>query len=178
VAAVGAASSRVVAAGVEVCQGCAVSVEDVELVRRLQPGPEVDIAAMFRDDATAGLMLEAFTPLFHPDCQIGGDMGTDIVDVAGAGGSGDLPHAGLERLRAAWLQWLEPWATYRTQIEDVIDTGDHVVVLAWDFARLEHGGPEVSLKGASVWTMRDGKVARAEFYSNREEGLRAAGLAA
>jgi len=28
----------------------------------------------------------------------------------------------------------------------------------------------------SVWTVRDGKVARARFFADREAGLRAAGL--
>jgi len=34
----------------------------------------------------------------------------------------------------------------------------------------------VYFSGAPVWTVRDGKVARIEFYWNRAEGLAAAGL--
>jgi ketosteroid isomerase-like protein len=35
---------------------------------------------------------------------------------------------------------------------------------------------EVSIRGAAVWTVRDGKIARASFYPNREDALRAVGL--
>ena len=35
---------------------------------------------------------------------------------------------------------------------------------------------EVSFTSAPVWTVRDRKVARIEFYWNRDEGLKAAGL--
>jgi ketosteroid isomerase-like protein len=34
----------------------------------------------------------------------------------------------------------------------------------------------VDFSGAPVWTVRDGKIIRIEFYWNRAEGLRAAGL--
>jgi ketosteroid isomerase-like protein len=152
-----------------------VSAENVDLIRRLQPGPGVDIAALFRDERAAGRLLEALAPLCHPDFEVGGDMGTDRITPAAAARCG-VPYAGLERLRTGWLQWLAPWATYRAEIEDIVDAGDHVVVLVRDFARIEPTGPEVSQAGAAVWTVRDGKVARAEFYADRAAGLRAAGL--
>jgi ketosteroid isomerase-like protein len=159
----------------EVCEGDVVSAENVELVRRLQPGPGVDIAAMFRDERAADSLLEGLAPLVHPDVEVGGDIGTERIAMTSA--DRGAPYAGLERLRAAWLQWLAPWATYRTEVEDVVDAGDRVVVLVRDFARVDPDAPEVSQKGASLWTVRDGKVARAEFYADRAEGLRAAGLA-
>ena len=63
-------------------------------------------------------------------------------------------------------------------VEDVIDAGDgRVVVLTRDHARPKGTDAEVSFTGAPVWTMRDGKVARIEFYWSREEALKAAALA-
>jgi ketosteroid isomerase-like protein len=35
---------------------------------------------------------------------------------------------------------------------------------------------EVSVMGAAVWTLRDGKIAKADFYVNRSDALEAAGL--
>ena len=35
---------------------------------------------------------------------------------------------------------------------------------------------EVKLSGADVWTVREGKIARIEFFSHRSEALKAVGL--
>ena len=59
----------------------------------------------------------------------------------------------------------------------MIDAGHgRVLVLTRDHARPKGSDVEVSFLGAPVWTVRDGKVARIEFYWNRAEGLAAAGL--
>jgi ketosteroid isomerase-like protein len=47
----------------------------------------------------------------------------------------------------------------------VIDAGDgRVVVLTHDHARPRGSDAEISFTGAPVWTVRDGMVARIEFY--------------
>jgi ketosteroid isomerase-like protein len=87
-------------------------------------------------------------------------------------------YQGVEGLRAGFLDWLEPWGGYDAGVEDVIDAGEgRVVVLTRDHARPKGTDTEVSFLGAPVWTVRDGQVARIEFYWNRDEGLAAAGLA-
>ena len=43
-------------------------------------------------------------------------------------------------------------------------------------ANAKHGGPEVEMRLAQVWTFRDGLIARMEMYADRDEALRAAGL--
>jgi ketosteroid isomerase-like protein len=90
---------------------------------------------------------------------------------------GRTAYWGLDGLRAAWLDWLSPWDSYRTEVEDVIDAQEgRVLVLARDYARPKGTDAEVYFSGAPIWTVRDGKIARIEFYWNRAEGLRAAGL--
>jgi ketosteroid isomerase-like protein len=42
--------------------------------------------------------------------------------------------------------------------------------------RTQTGGVELSQPAAAVWTVRGGKLARAEFHLDRERALRAAGL--
>ena len=75
-----------------------------------------------------------------------------------------------------WLEWLAPWTTYRTETEDVIDLGDRVLVLVHAFGRLEGSQGEVENTSASLWTVRDRKIARVEFYVDHTEALKAVGL--
>ena len=92
--------------------------ENVELIRGLQPAPEVDLVQLFSDEVTVDSLLGAVAPLFSADfvCSVKTPVG---------GSSG----AGVEGLRAIWLEWLLPWETYRTEIEEVIDAGDRTVVI-------------------------------------------------
>ena len=58
-----------------------------------------------------------------------------------------------------------------------MDAGnDRVVVLVRDHGRLRGSNSEVENVGASVWTLREGKIARIEFHTNRAQALKAVGL--
>ena len=143
--------------------------QDVELVRGLlAPFEQGDMVPMWRDDAIVAARREATADLLTPDFEcvfVREDVGRST-------------YYGVDGLRAAWLDWLEPWDSYHAGVEDVIDAGDgRVVVLTRDHARPKGASAEVGFLGAPVWTVRDGKVARIEFYFNRAEGLAAAGLA-
>jgi ketosteroid isomerase-like protein len=140
---------------------------DVELVRGLVPSPDTDLVALFRDEATANALADPVAPLFHEDFEA-------VVQDWAPGQH--VRYAGLEGLRAAWLDWLDPWESYRTEVEDVIDAGDEVVVMVRDYGRRAGMAVEVSVVGASVWTVRDGKIAKAAFYPNRSEALEVVGL--
>ena len=144
------------------------SQENVEVVRRLLgPFEQGDVVPLFRDDTINASLRSASEPFFTPDFE--------CVFVRE-----DIRRAkyfGLDGLRTAWLDWLEPWESYHPGVEDVIDAGsDRVVVLTRDHARPRGTNAEVDFLGAPVWTLRDGKVSRIEFYWNRAEGLAAAGL--
>jgi ketosteroid isomerase-like protein len=138
----------------------------VEIVRRLQPRPDVDLAALLRDEGSAGF-AETFESFFHADCEC----------VLHMPGSAQVTYMGLEGWRDGWRDWLEPWVSYRSEIEDLVGVGERVVVLVRDYARRAPGAPEVRQIAAAVWTVREGKIARAEFYANRAEALKAVGLA-
>jgi ketosteroid isomerase-like protein len=49
-------------------------------------------------------------------------------------------------------------------------------VLTHDYPRREGSTAELAMLASAVWTVRDGQVAAAEFFSNRAEALEAAGL--
>ena len=144
------------------------SQENVEVVRRLLgPFEQGDIVLLFRDDTTYASIRAASEPLFTPDFE--------CVFVRQDVGRAAYP--GLDGLRTAWLDWLEPWESYHPRVEDVIDAGDdRVVVLTRDHARPRGSTGETEFVGAPIWTVRDGKVARIEFYFDRAAGLAAAGL--
>jgi hypothetical protein len=85
-------------------------------------------------------------------------------------------YRGVNGLVEGWSDWLSPYESFRMEVEDVIESGDVVVVCVRQFGTPMGGGPEVEAEGAAVWWLRDGRLARAEFHLDREAGLRAAGL--
>jgi ketosteroid isomerase-like protein len=144
------------------------SQENVELVRRLQPGPDVDLTELFevaRGDADVEGALRASAPAFTDD----------FVCIFHA--LSEEPRFGIHGLRRSWLDWLAPWESYRTEIKELVDAGDRVVVLSRDFGRRPGMNLEVHFDGCAVWTVRDEKVARAEFFpTDRTAAFEAAGL--
>jgi ketosteroid isomerase-like protein len=143
------------------------SQQNVELVRSALPGPDADMVALFTDASASGELMQTVASVLDPDF-------VSVKHVPGA----ELETApGLHGLRAGWLDWLAPWASYRTETEEMIDLGDRVVSVLCDYARREQDGPEIALKSAAVWTVRDGRIVRAEFYTGgRSEALKAVGL--
>ena len=140
--------------------------ENVEFVKAMYPRPDTDIVAMFRDERTFVQLGEAMRPIL-----------TDDFESAAVFPGETRTYAGLEGLRKNWLDWLEPWATYRTAIDELIDAGDRVVLMLRDHGRREDMDAEVEIIGASIATIRDGKLARWEDYTDRAVALEAAGLA-
>jgi ketosteroid isomerase-like protein len=143
-----------------------VSQENVDLVLAFQLGPEVDIARLFRDDAMWAATTEALAAFYHPD---GESVFPDLI-------GGGKTYIGPDGFRTGWLDWLAPWETYRAEVQKAIDLGDQVLLLVRDYARREESAAELQSENAAVWTVRDGKIARAEFYPDRAEALKAVGL--
>jgi hypothetical protein len=140
--------------------------ENVELVKKVQPAPDVDMAELFRSDEMWSEVAEAIAPFFVPNFRTvpPGVPGTERV------------HVGLDGLRTAWLGWMEPWLTYRTEIEQALDAGDRVLMLVRDYGRREGVAEEVEVDGSGVWTVSGGKIVRTEFFAFRSEAFKAAGL--
>ena len=85
-------------------------------------------------------------------------------------------YTGPDGLRNNWLDWLEPWATYRVTIDELIDLGERVLALTRNYGRRKDMEAEVEMIAAAILTFRGGKVARWEDYAERAAGLEAAGL--
>ena len=63
-----------------------------------------------------------------------------------------------------------------TEIDETVDLGDRVFVLFHDFARLKGTMDELNQEPANIWTVHDGKIARAEFYPDWRDALQGLGL--
>jgi ketosteroid isomerase-like protein len=85
-------------------------------------------------------------------------------------------YEGVGGANAFLADWLENFEQWSLDIDDVFDAGDQVVVIARQHGRPKHGGPEVEMRFAQVWTFRDGLITRMEMYADRDEALDAAGL--
>ena len=108
-------------------------------------------------DGVADQFTDDFTAVFH--------------------GLSSEPRQGVAGLRQAWLDWMEPWETYRAEIESIrATTAGRVLVFSRDFGRRPGAETEVELKGSAVWTVRGGRVARAEFFTDRADAERVAGV--
>lgn len=85
-------------------------------------------------------------------------------------------HAGV---RTFWRAWLAAWEVARFEYEELIDAGDAVVAILTQHLRGRTSGLAAEWKSyGQVWTLRDGKVVRVEFFMTRAEALEAVGMSA
>ena len=61
-------------------------------------------------------------------------------------------------------------------VERFVDAGDRVAVIATMLGRGSGSGVEVENRHGSVWTIRDGKAVRFEWFSEPDEAFEAVGL--
>jgi ketosteroid isomerase-like protein len=146
-----------------------VSQENVELVRSIHAAAGTDITSLFRDDAVFEQMRGFLEPVFAED------FVCSIV-MPGEDRSASKSYEGPGGLRAAWLDWLEPWEAYRVAEHRFVDLGNRVLRLGRDRAVTAMSNAEVEVPSASIWTVRDGRIARAEFFPEPEQALRVAGI--
>jgi ketosteroid isomerase-like protein len=138
--------------------------ENVELIRALIPPPETDIATLFRDDALFEQTASALEAFIDPEVE------------SLANWMGGTKYVGVEGFRKLWLDWLEPWTSYYTHVEELIDAGDRVLALIRDHGERADTDAEIELTASSVWEIRDGKIARVAFYTDRDDAFAAAGV--
>jgi ketosteroid isomerase-like protein len=142
------------------------SQENVEIVMSLQRSGQEDFALLIRDNERWRQLAADAAPLVHEDA----------VSIR-PGIPGGTAYVGLDGFRRLWLDWLAPWAEYRTEVEEAFDCGERVLLLQRSSGRMEGTSREVKLSPGVVWTVRDAKIARFEVYADRTQALKAVGLA-
>jgi ketosteroid isomerase-like protein len=141
------------------------SQQNVDLVMALQRAPDDDFVQLIRDDELWAQLAQAVAPFVHAD-----------AETVRPGLPGGKTYIGLDGFRESWLDWLAPYAEYRTEVEEAIDCGDRVLLLQSSSGRLAGSTKEVKLAPAVVYTVRDGKIARFEPYADRAQALEAVRL--
>ena len=83
-------------------------------------------------------------------------------------------HDGLRELLD--LNW-EPWARVAVEVERLIEVDDEtVLMLTRNRWTVRESGVEIVQARASIFTVRAGKIVRAQFYANQDSALEAAGI--
>jgi len=87
------------------------------------------------------------------------------------------PLYGPDAVRANYARWMEAWREEpETTVEEVIGSGDHVIVIACFRGRGRGSGVRVAQRLYEVYTLRNGKVLRVDEFSDRDQALEAVGL--
>jgi ketosteroid isomerase-like protein len=132
------------------------SAENVELVRRLF-------------DAVARRDAEAVLSLYDPEVEWDGSRHpwAEVIPPA--------VYHGHDGLREFARQYYEMWETFEDHLEELVDLGDHVLSVVTSRGRGRASGLDVEwTDNVGVWTIRDGKVIRVEWFRARDEALEAA----
>jgi ketosteroid isomerase-like protein len=131
------------------------SQENVEVVRRI-------INAINRGDIDAA--MESASQGFEADWSNSRGLLSGV-------------HSGRAQARESLKSFLEPWASLRWDLEELIDLDEHRVLSVSRIRMRGRGsGVEVNASGASIWTIRDGQATAVSLYQSKAEALEAAGL--
>ena len=89
----------------------------------------------------------------------------------------DVIHRRKEGVRRFLDEWLEVWDDYEVGLDELRVAPDgRVVSLAWQRGTGRHSGLPMEMEWAQIFTLRKGKVIRAENYDDPAKALEAAGL--
>jgi ketosteroid isomerase-like protein len=86
------------------------------------------------------------------------------------------PYRGVDGVTDWLSDFAEAWDSYGMEVERLIDAGDRVVSLFRIRAVGAGSGVSVDRGDGMVWTFRDGKLARLDYFNDQAEALEAAGL--
>jgi ketosteroid isomerase-like protein len=134
------------------------SEENVEIVRQVYE-------AAARRDAAA--VLACYDPSVEWDVsrsQMARLVGEDL-------------YRGHDGLRQFFRRYHDAWEEVEYGYDELVDAGDQVLSTDIERARGRTSGADVVLTQYAVWTIRDGKIIRAAWFSARTDALEAAGLA-
>ncbi len=99
------------------------------------------------------------------------DAEIEYVNPAGAIEPGT--RRGIAEFTRATQQTFEVWEHWRAEPERIEAVGDHVVAVVRYQARGRGSGIEIEGTESSLWTFRDGKVIRYEWFHRPEDAFEA-----
>ena len=90
--------------------------------------------------------------------------------------TGDQVLHGHDGLRAFFHDFYEGFQDVEYALDDVIDTGAHVISVVTMRGRGRTSAIEVDMPQFGLWTVRDARVTAVRWFQTRDEALRAAGV--
>ena len=87
------------------------------------------------------------------------------------------PHVGRNAYERLVYGFVESFSEVTFEVLELIDAGDRVVALIREREIGRTSGAPVDARHVAVWTLADGKVVRMQIFDNREQALKAVGLA-
>jgi len=109
-----------------------------------------------------------------------GELSWELMDADIEVHDHDVLDAGEYRGHLGFARWLEnwdrAWSEFSIEPEELIDAGARVVSILCMKATGRGSGVAVERQDGVVWEVCDGKLVRLDYYNNREQALRSAGL--
>jgi ketosteroid isomerase-like protein len=81
-------------------------------------------------------------------------------------------YVGHDGIRRFYSEVRDVWENYVWEPEELIESGDDVVVLVRSTGRGRGSGVEVDRETAMVWSVREGQAVAMRFFRDRDEALR------
>jgi uncharacterized protein len=103
-------------------------------------------------------------------------MSEDIEWITPEGDPDPGTYHGLRGVEEYWAQWRAAVGQLNFVIEEMIDAGDNVVVVARRQGRGEHSGLEISDRVIQVFHFEGTKCTSVHEYYDRHPALKAAGV--
>jgi ketosteroid isomerase-like protein len=88
----------------------------------------------------------------------------------------NTPLYGIDAAMRSRQQWLDTWGEHQFELEEVIETGDHVLVFVHVMTRGRGSGVEVDVRLYFHFKVRDDKVVYIFEHRDRASALEAVGL--
>jgi ketosteroid isomerase-like protein len=128
------------------------SQENVDLVRQVHEGWARGDFAIGADRVTQDFEWHQFPEAVEPGTRRGEEVGGALRKI------------------------FDVYENVRVEATRFIDAGDKVVVIGRTRATARGSGLQLDNPVALVWTLREGKLARTEFFTDRRDALEAVGL--
>ncbi len=82
---------------------------------------------------------------------------------------------GPDEARQAIESWFDAWEWMKVEVEDIVESGERVLVTLHQRAKGKGSAVEVEIRTPNVYTFRDGKLFRIQLFTEREAALEAFG---
>jgi uncharacterized protein len=104
------------------------------------------------------------------------DQAPDAEYTLPPGGPTTGTYRGREEAQAFWEQLSTAFEAWTTEPEQLIESGDQVVVVVKARMRPTGSSAEIERRNGNLWTIRDGMVVSMRVFPAPEDAFKAAGL--